>query len=136
MRPTNRAATLLSALIFGLAPLQGVAQTEKVPEAVISLQCGGIGKDESQRMLAEAGMHSLMILFVTADGSYLSDIATRIDEPQKGLSTEALCGPVGLVDVPSPGRYRVTATYNGHAQERWVDLESRGAARLELRWAE
>lgn len=136
MRFENKAATVIGAVMIGLTPMQTVAQTEKVPEAVISLQCGGIGKDESDRMLAQAGLHSLTILFVTADGSYLSDIGTHIDEPLKGLRTEARCGPVGLVDVASPGRYRVSANYNGNTQEHWVDLEPRGGARMELRWAQ
>lgn len=135
MRPEIQ-VVIIGALILGLSPLQAVAQPEKVPEPVISLQCGGIGKDESDRMISEAGLHSLAILFVTADGSYLSDIDTYIDEPLKGLRTEARCGPVGLVDVPSSGRYRVSASYNGNTQERWLDLEPRGGARMELRWAQ
>lgn len=136
MKAENQAVMLIGALMFGLSPSQVVAQSGSVPEAAVSLQCGGIGKDESERLLAEAGMHALMILFVAADGSYLTDIETYIDAPLNGLRTEARCGPVGLVDVPSSGRYRVSARYNGNTQERWVVLKPRGAARMELRWTQ
>ena len=43
---------------------------------------------------------------------------------------------VQQVDVPAPGRYRISASSAGARQEHWVDLVPQGGARLSLRWQE
>ena len=137
---------LLSALaLLAAAPVhaqQAVAPDVAGPATIaaeageLRLQCGGIGLDESLRMRVEGGLHALLIFFVSVDGSYLADVATRIDDPLGDRRVEASCGPIGLVDVPAPGRYRITATYGGITQEHWMDLKPGGGARIQLRWLE
>lgn len=100
----------------------------------IRLRCGGIGDEESEPMRAEAGRHALLILFADAERSWITDVATRIEDPFAGVQLEAPCGPVALVDVLRPGRYRIVATYDGHSQEQWVTLRPGGGARIVLRW--
>ena len=68
--------------------------------------------------------------------SQAADVETQVDEPLSGLRAEASCGPIGQVDVPTPGRYRISASYAGERQEHWVDLAPQGGARLSLRWQE
>lgn len=125
------AASLASGALRG----QALAQPD-VAGAPIAIECGGIGEDEAARMRAEGASHALMIQFLSIDGGYLADVRTRVDDPLRDLRAEADCGPIGLVDVSSAGRYRVTATYDGHAQEHWVDLKPAGGARMLLRWLE
>ena len=133
-----RVATRM-ALFLGLAlggPFAFAQQQGSGGGEALRLECGGIGLEESQRMRADAPMHALTLLFATTDGAYLADVATRIDDPLAGHRVEALCGPIGQVDVAEAGRYRISARFGNVTQEHWVDLVPGGGARLTLRWAE
>ena len=137
IRGVRLAAFVLATVGPAIGTLPGEAHAQRqVGGTQISVECGGIGEDEAARMRAAAGSHSLLIQFVSSDGSYLADVHARIDDPLRDLRAEADCGPIGLVDVPSAGRYRVTATYDGHAQEQWVNLKPAGGARMVFRWRE
>lgn len=125
-------AALLSAAGAGaqmdtLAPLAPMTP-------VITLACGGIGQDESEAMRAMEKAHALMILFIEQGGRYVTGVATRVDDPLGDLSVARDCGPVGLLDVPVAGRYRITASYSGLTREQWVELTPMGGARLVLSW--
>ncbi|WEN43721.1 hypothetical protein CKCBHOJB_03349 [Thauera sp. GDN1] len=109
-------------------------QGEAAP--ALRLECGGIGLEESQRMRAEVGMHALTLFFSTMEGGFVTDVATRVDDPLGDRRVEASCGPLGQLDVTEAGRYRITATYAGQTQEHWIDLSPGGGARLALRWQE
>lgn len=102
----------------------------------IRLQCGGVGLDESEALRASAGRHALMIIFATPDRAYLSGVQTRIDDPLADRVAEAECGPIGLVDVPTAGRYRLTTSFRGESRSQWFDLEPGGGARTVVQWAE
>lgn len=124
---TVRALCCASALAL---PVTAVAADE------IRLVCGGIGIDESAPLRASAAMHALTILFTTADGAYLSGVHTRVDDPQDASSAEAACGPVGQIDVPKAGRYRVSTEFDGKKREQWFELKPGGGERATLRWSE
>lgn len=114
----------------------GAAAQTTAATSELRLNCGGVGLDESEAMRAEVGKHALTILFTTPEGGYLSDVQTRIEDPLNAYTAEANCGPIGQVDVPKAGRYRVTATYGGRTQTRWHTLRPGGGARAALRWSE
>lgn len=101
----------------------------------LNLQCGGITIDESGQMRAQSG-HALQLLFADMNGAWLTDVATRIEDASGKVLAEASCGPVGLVDVTTPGRYRVVGVSAGVERETWVDLKPGGNARAVLRWLE
>ena len=135
IRSGNRFACLLAFVLFfpaGSASAQAVAGDEPA----LRLECGGIGLEESQRMRAEVAMHALTLFFSTTEGGFVTDVATRVDDPLGDRRVEASCGPIGQLDVAEAGRYRVTATYAGQTQEHWIDLSPGGGARLSLRWQE
>ncbi len=115
---------------------QGAAERaeEAGARGIITLACGGIGKDESERMLALEKAHALTLLLVSGDGAYLSGVEVRIDDPLADLAVSRACGPIGLVDVPEEGRYRIAATFDGQTQTQWLDLRPMGGKRLVLRW--
>lgn len=132
---------LLRCVIGSALLAAGAAGAQTVPLAplapmtsVITLACGGIGQDESAAMRAMEKAHALMILFTERGGSYVTDVATRVDDPLGDLSVARDCGPIGLLDVPVAGRYRITATYAGVTREQWVELTPMGGARLVLSW--
>ncbi len=121
-------------LITGATPAFGQAAQEA--SSALRLECGGIGLEESQRMRAEVTMHALTVFFSTMEGGFIADVATQVDDPLGDRRVEASCGPIGQLDVPEVGRYRITATYAGSTQEHWVELTPGGGARLALRWQE
>ena len=131
----NRVACLLALGV--LVPIASVsAETVARDESALRLECGGIGLEESQRMRAEVAMHALTLFFSTTEGGFVTDVATRVDDPLGDRRVESSCGPIGQIDVPAPGRYRITATYAGATQEHWIELTPGGGARLSLRWKE
>lgn len=131
---TRLARLVASALVLSAAPMSARAVTNG--EAMLRLECGGIGLEESQRMRAEAAMHALTLFFSTTEGGFITDVVTRVDDPLGDRRVEVSCGPIGQLDVPDAGRYRITATYAGATQEHWVELTPGGGARLSLRWQE
>ena len=133
IKPCKRAFAALALLMLA-APGWMQAVAEDAP--MLRLDCGGIGLEESERMRAEVGMHALTLFFSTTEGGWVTDVETRVVEPLSGLRVAASCGPIGQVDVPAPGRYRISASYAGQRQEHWVDLVPQGGARLSLRWQE
>ena len=135
IRSGNRCVCLVAFVL--LVPAGSAsAQAAAGDEPALRLECGGIGLEESQRMRAEVAMHALTLLFSTTEGGFVTDVATRVDDPLGDRRVEASCGPLGQLDVPEAGRYRITATYAGQTQEHWVDLAPGGGARLALRWQE
>ncbi len=124
------------ALALAVVAVPASAQQRVAGEEMLRLECGGIGLEESERMRAEIAMHALTLFFSTTGGSFVTDVATRVDDPLSDRRVEAPCGPIGQVDVPEAGRYRITATYGGATQEHWLDLSPGGGARLVLRWHE
>ncbi len=135
IRSGNRCVCLVAFVL--LVPAGSAsAQAAAGDEPALRLECGGIGLEESQRMRAEVVMHALTLFFSTTEGGFVTDVATRVDDPLGDRRVEASCGPLGQLDVPEAGRYRVTATYAGQTQEHWLDLSPGGGARLALRWQE
>ena len=132
----RRFAVLVSAVTLITVAAPAFAQPAQEASPALRLECGGIGLEESQRMRAEVAMHALTLFFSTTEGGFVTDVATRVDDPLGDRRVEASCGPLGQLDVPEAGRYRVTATYAGQTQEHWLDLSPGGGARLALRWQE
>ena len=100
IRSGNRFACLLAFVLFfpaGSASAQAVAGDEPA----LRLECGGIGLEESQRMRAEVAMHALTLFFSTTEGGFVTDVATRVDDPLADRRVESSCGPIGQLDVPA-----------------------------------
>ena len=105
---TRLACLVAFALLVPAAPV--AAQAVKDGEAMLRLECGGIGLEESQRMRAEVAMHALTLFFSTAAGGFITEVATRVDDPLNDHRVEPSCDPIGQLYVPEAGRYRITAT--------------------------
>lgn len=123
-------------LLLPLAALAPVAAraAEAAANGPPQLVCGGIGSDESARLLAETPKHALTIIFAATDGGYLSEVETEVTGAKGVTVTDSSCGPIGQVDVPKAGRYQIKACYRGQSQEKSVSLKPGGGNRLVLRW--
>lgn len=125
------ALTGLTALMLALA----LPASAREPEIVLT--CGGIGLEESLPMRQAQDAHALTILFSTEQGGYITDVRTRIETAlSPAIALHEQCGPVALVDVATPGEYRIHADLNGVVREQVVTLAPRGGARIVLRWPE
>jgi len=82
----------------------------------ITYVCGGVGKDEADKMKQAAHDYDLMVTFATKKGAYLSDVQVAIDDARgHPLLTTTCDGPIMLVDLPKGGRYYVRSEMEGQA---------------------
>ena len=82
----------------------------------ITYVCGGIGKDEADKMKQAAHDYDLMLTFATKKGAYLSDAQVVIDDTRGHPLLSTTCdGPIMLVDLPKVGRYHVRSEMEGQA---------------------
>jgi hypothetical protein len=96
--------------------------------------CGGIGQLEQQQFKHAAGGHDAMLTFATPSGSYLSDVDVKITTEGGDVVLQAFCdGPLMLLDIPAPGRYRISAMFDGQELQRTVVL-GRNTARVLFTW--
>ena len=122
------------ALLLGLLPLALTPLPVQAQEAGPQLVCGGVGSDESARLLAETPKHALTIIFAATDGAYLSEVQTEVSGAKGATVTDPSCGPIAQVDVPRAGRYKIKVCYAGQEQKKTLNLKPGGGGRLVLRW--
>ncbi len=97
---------------------------------------GGIGDESAARMAAVGREFNLKLLFAAKDGHYLADVAVTISDAgnQKILETVSE-GPFLFAQI-APGKYRVTAAYEGVVQTRDTTIAPSGRRELVFRWQE
>ncbi|MBO1018003.1 carboxypeptidase regulatory-like domain-containing protein [Achromobacter sp. SD115] len=122
-------AGILSTAQAGLPPVQQQGSVQYVS--------GGIGLDESEAMKAAAKDYPLALTFAAQrDGKadYVANVAVTISDAQgKSVLQVTAEGPYMLVKLPA-GNYKVSATYNGQAQQREVSVQNSGTARAVFEW--
>ncbi len=99
---------------------------------------GGVGSDQSTEIKQQMSKYPLVLEFAgrTSSGNdYLADIPVRIaDVHGHAVLSTVANGPFLLASLPD-GRYSVTATYNGQAQRRSVDVHASSHLREVFLWA-
>ncbi|WP_238913368.1 carboxypeptidase-like regulatory domain-containing protein [Achromobacter insolitus] len=122
-------AGILSTAQAGLPPVQQQGSVQYVS--------GGIGLDESEAMKAAAKDYPLALTFAAQrDGKadYVANVAVTISDAQGKAVLQATAeGPYMLVKLPA-GNYKISATYNGQAQQRDVSVQNSGTARAIFEW--
>lgn len=135
--------TLAAAMAVGTLALAGFLTAAQAALPAVQHQgsvqyvSGGIGLDESEAMKAAAKDYPLSLTFAAQrDGKadYVANVAVVIQDGhgKQVLQAEAQ-GPYMLVKLPA-GSYKVSATYNGKAQEREVNVQNSGTARAVFEW--
>ena len=124
--------SLIAALPF---PLYGIA-SDLLPTTQNGIQflSGGIGMEERSAMQAEGRAYNLKLSFSLKDGAYLADVRVAIDSRKKPLVEADSDGPLFYAKLP-PGKYRITASYQGRTQTRAVAI-GKHATNLYFRWAD
>lgn len=123
------ALALLLAALAGQLTAEGAA-----PTGVPPYLSGGIGLEEQEIFKNRAGQFNLRLFFAeAASGAYLAGVHVAIDNK---AGTRILdiddAGPWFYATLP-PGRYRITATFNGQAQARTVQVAAgRGATQKQI----
>lgn len=97
-------------------------------------ECGGVGQGDQERIKAQAASHHALLTFAESGGAYVADVDVRVLDSRGGEVLSARCdGPLMLLDLPRPGRYRVIATLNGEPRERTLTV-GKGTARAVFVW--
>ena len=128
MKSNPRLRQTLLSLCLAAAASGALAQT------ALPYMNGGIGAGEQASIKATASDYNLQLLFSQgASGEYISDVKLDITD-SAGASVFSLpaAGPMTNVKVP-PGKYRLSAVYNGQAQTRQLTLAGQ-PTKLSIRW--
>jgi hypothetical protein len=119
---------LLTAAAFALAAL-----TAQAGDA--AYECGGVGQVDAERIKAEAAKHHALLTFADRGGAYVADVDVRVIDSRGGEVLRAQCdGPLMLLDLPAPGKYRVVATVDGVQREQALTI-GKGTVRAVFVWA-
>lgn len=88
----------------------------------IAYVSGGVGMDERAEMKAQSHGYNLFLTFAEKSGAYLADVQVVVKalKGHKGFDTVAE-GPLLYAALP-PGKYRVSAEFDGKKQSRIVNL--------------
>jgi len=121
------------ALAFA-APASQALTTGQTPDG-FDFVVGGIGSDELARMATESNGHSLSLRLATrVTGAYLADVVVQItDNAGQHVFKGRLDGPWLLISLP-PGRYSITAVYEGEVERAEVVVPVHGHRSVVMRF--
>lgn len=137
-RCTVAAVMALGSLAFaGILTTAQAALPAVKHQGTVQYVSGGIGLDESEALKAAAKDYPLALTFAAQrDGKadYVANVAVSIQDAhgKQVLKAESE-GPYMLVKLPA-GSYKVSATFNGKAQDREVTVQNSGTARAVFEW--
>lgn len=95
---------------------------------------GGIGSEAVDRLKSMEGDFDLKLVFANTAGAYLSDVkVTIVDASGRVVLNATSEGPILMAKLP-PGRYRVDASFNGHAQSRKITAVARKLVTVGIQW--
>jgi hypothetical protein len=121
---------------IALALCQAVAAMAAGPAAPgsASFKCGGIGDAEQRAFKEAAASHHALLTFATTSGAYVADVEVKVTAADGAVVVQGPCsGPLMLLDVPAPGKYRIDATSKGQLRTNTVTLGGK-PARVGFTW--
>ena len=135
--------TVAAVMALGSLAVAGILTTAQAALPAVKHQgsvqyvSGGIGLDESEALKAAAKDYPLALTFAAQrDGKadYVANVAVSIQDAhgKQVLKAESE-GPYMLVKLPA-GSHKVSATFNGKAQDREVTVQNSGTARAVFEW--
>lgn len=95
---------------------------------------GGIGDEERDEIRQRKKDFNLQLLFAERDGSYLADVAVRLQDARgRTVLDTGAAGPFLLVRLPA-GNYLLKATANGQEQQAKLSVPAKGQRQAIFRW--
>jgi hypothetical protein len=95
---------------------------------------GGIGVDAQERLNQRADEFNLKLVFTLDEGNYIADVGVAVKDAQgRSVIEDVADGPYFMAKL-RPGRYTVSATYEGKTVTRKVQVGERGMRTAYLRW--
>ena len=119
-------ASLASAPAPGAAPVAGPAEIPHVS--------GGIGIAEQEGLRAREKDYNLKLVFTLVEGNYLADVGVQVKDAAGETLVEHLAGGPFFLARLSPGRYTVSATYEGRSITRRIVVGAAGLRTEYFRW--
>jgi hypothetical protein len=138
------AAAFTIANVAAAFPAHAATSTMLPPEktaAGIAYRTGGIGEEEAAAMKKAESRYPLVLEFVGKpvarglNAEYLADVRVTIADAKDGksvLSTTA-AGPFLMAKV-APGKYTVTAEYQGKTKHRTVEVRAKKTEHVMFEW--
>jgi hypothetical protein len=121
------------AVAAALAVSGALAAEKQAAPASVEHVSGGVGADELARLTSQEHRYNLKLVFTLNEGNYLADVNVVLTDARGRRLLEHLApGPLLLARVP-PGRYTVSATYEGKTVTREVRVGER-LHTVYLRW--
>ena len=134
-----RSAALIGSLLMTVtAAVPGGAVAEDALPARtyggIPFMNGGVGVDEAQFMRSVARNYSLRLQFAGKSREFVADVSAAITD-SRGETVFKVDGIGPLLYLnPPPGRYKVSASFNGVTQTREVNVPQKGGIDLVFVW--
>ncbi|MCD6026743.1 MAG: hypothetical protein K0R08_1262 [Solimicrobium sp.] len=139
MKKFIRPFLLLISLYFGFLSVSfstdTVSHAVQPGRGVENAISGGVGEEQRQAIRQMRKKYNLQITFAKkVTGSYVADVHVNIHN----MSGEELfeadgVNPVLLVKM-APGKYRITADYEGKSQSKSVTVNRKGLKELTFYW--
>lgn len=96
---------------------------------------GGIGVAEQERLKAHEDVYNLKLVFTLVEGNYVADVRVLLKDAAGNTVIEDIAGGPFFMAKLAPGRYQVTATYEGKTVTRDVTVSDKRLRTEYLRWS-
>ncbi|WP_109479826.1 carboxypeptidase-like regulatory domain-containing protein [Paraburkholderia sp. C35] len=142
MNKFTKTSLVAIALVFAqAATTSAFAATPDLPslhqQGAVTYLSGGVGSDQAAAIRGVMHKYPLVLEFAGAThqgNEYLADVPVHITNMKGATVLKATAnGPFMLASLPT-GRYKITASYDGKAQERVVNVSSSGHLRTLFVW--
>ncbi|WP_304303695.1 carboxypeptidase-like regulatory domain-containing protein [Pseudacidovorax intermedius] len=138
------ARPLAVALLLGMGALMGVAHADTLPPVRtaptgVEYISGGVGSDEAHAMQQAATRWPASFEFAVKDGAkadFAANVHVTVQDARTGatvLHNVKADGPFMAARL-APGVYRVTASLDGKALQRQIDVGAKGPAHAVFMW--
>ena len=117
-------------LVFWLAWLPAF----QAPAAEVSYVSGGIGVAEQEALKAREQDFNLKLVFTLVEGNFLADVGVQVKDGAGETLIEHIAGGPMFLARLAPGRYTVSATYEGRSITRKVLVGPAGMRTEYFRW--
>ena len=126
--------TLIAFAATVIAPPAWPAQEQIVSSGQITFISGGIGEDAVEYLRALSKDFNLKLIFAHKDGHYLADVAVTIGDARGAKVLEIVSDGPWFLGKLAPGKYQVTASYEGVSFTRATAIPGAGQRELIFRW--